>query len=213
MEGLIKYPKIEPEDNQFQFLSSQDLEKVEESREKWTLTDTMLCKMESSLKGLKVKYILELVDAIVWKFFRAMEIRKKEKLFYYGTPCSEETGVWVPVSVPPVSENKHEEWDRGPCLNGGYFPDDGVRSNQFIGESKDLTMWDVFSEMLIVARGKVSSIASGDVQRYGITWLSSHLLEQTWKDMAQTLAEANFGNSLFLLFLILTIIFQLLFKF
>lgn len=23
MEGLIKYPKIEPEDNQFQFLSSQ----------------------------------------------------------------------------------------------------------------------------------------------------------------------------------------------
>ncbi|TYG63936.1 hypothetical protein ES288_D06G068300v1 [Gossypium darwinii] len=74
-------------------------------------------------------------------------------------------------------------------------------------------MWHVFSEMLIAARGKVSSIASGDVQRYGITWLSSHLLEQTWKEMAQTLAEANFGNNVFLLFLILTIIFQLLFKF
>ncbi|KAB1998412.1 hypothetical protein ES319_D12G087300v1 [Gossypium barbadense] len=177
MEGLIKYPKIEPEDNQFQFLSSQDLEKVEESREKWTLTDTDVMQDGKQLKRSESEVHPRVT----------MEIRKKEKLFYYDTPCSEETGVWVPVSVPPVSENKHEEWDRGPCLNGGYFPDDGVRSNQFIGESKDLTMWDVFSEI--------------------------RLLEQTWKEMAQTLAEANFGNSLFLLFLILTIIFQLLFKF
>nr|KJB48807.1 hypothetical protein B456_008G088000 [Gossypium raimondii] len=186
---------------------------MEESKEKWTLTDTDVMQDGKQLKRSESEVHPRVVDAIVWKFFRAMEIRKNEKLFYYDTPCSEETGVWVPMSVPPVSENKHEEWDRGPCLNGGYFPDDGVRSNQFIGESKDLTMWDVFSEMLIAARGKVSSIASGDVQIYGITWLSSHLLEQTWKEMAQTLAEANFGNNLFLLFLILTIIFQLLFKF
>ncbi|KAE8681119.1 hypothetical protein F3Y22_tig00111342pilonHSYRG00180 [Hibiscus syriacus] len=120
--------------------------------------------------------------------------QKQGKVFYYDNPISEETGVWTLVSVPPMTENKHEEWDRGLFLNGGHFPDDGLGSNQFTGDSKDLTMWDVFSELLIAARGKVSAIASGDVQRCGIAWLSNHLLEQTWNEMAQTLAEANFGN-------------------
>lgn len=56
-------------------------------------------------------------------------------------------------------------------------------------------MWDVVAEMLVAARGKVSAIASGDVHRCGISWISDHLLEQAWSEMAQTLTEANFGNS------------------
>ncbi|TYJ48304.1 hypothetical protein E1A91_A01G052700v1 [Gossypium mustelinum] len=194
MEGLIKYPQIEPEDNQFQFFSSQDLEKVEESREKCTLVNTDVMQDGKQLKRSESQVHPRVSGCNSMEILSSDGNQKKGEAFYYDTPFSEETGIWVPVSVPPVSENKHEEWDRGLCLNGGYFPDDGVRSNQFIEESKDLTMWDVLSEMLIAARGNVSSIASGDVQRYGITWLSSHLLEQTWKEMAQTLAEANFGN-------------------
>ncbi|KAH1120767.1 hypothetical protein J1N35_003927 [Gossypium stocksii] len=194
MEGLIKYPKIEPEDNQFQFFSSLDLEKVEESREKCTLLDADVMQDGKQLKRSESQVHPRVSGYNSMEILSSDGNQEKGEAFYYDTPFSEETGVWVPVSVPPVSENKHEEWDGGLCLNGGYFPDDGVRSNLFIEESKDLTMWNVFSEMLIAARGKVSSIASGDVQRYGITWLSSHLLEQTWKEMAQTLAEANFGN-------------------
>ncbi|KAJ4726497.1 RING/FYVE/PHD-type zinc finger family protein [Melia azedarach] len=118
--------------------------------------------------------------------------RKQGKIFYYDTPLSEETGAWIPVSVPPMSEGEQEEWKRGLQVDGGYFPDRDLDWNLFIGENKEMTMWDVFSEMLVAARGKVNAVASGDVNR--ISWISSHLLDQAWQEMAQTLTEANFGN-------------------
>ncbi|KDP21148.1 hypothetical protein JCGZ_21619 [Jatropha curcas] len=120
--------------------------------------------------------------------------QKLGKYFFYDSPLSEETGVWIPVSVPPMSESDHEEWSRGFHSNGGYFPEGDLGWNQYIGEEeKDLTMWDVIVEMLLAARGKVSSIASGDIHS-NFSWVSSHLLEQAWQEMAQTLTEANFGN-------------------
>ncbi|XP_057949748.1 uncharacterized protein LOC131144855 isoform X2 [Malania oleifera] len=115
---------------------------------------------------------------------------KRGKYFYYETPVAEETGVWIPVSVPPMLEDEHDEWMRGLCLNAGYFPEGDMS-----WEDKELTLWDVVVEMLFVARGKVSALASGDINRYQISWLSGHLLEQTWKEMAQTLTEANYGNA------------------
>ncbi|KAB5534535.1 hypothetical protein DKX38_017621 [Salix brachista] len=117
------------------------------------------------------------------------------KVFFYDTPHSEETGVWIPVSVPPMSESEHQEWIRGVPLSGGCFPDEDLDWNQLLEKNKELTMWDVVAEMLVAARGKVSAIASGDVHRCGISWISDHLLEHAWSEMAQTLTEANFGNS------------------
>ncbi|KAK4767859.1 hypothetical protein SAY87_003000 [Trapa incisa] len=116
------------------------------------------------------------------------------KYFYYDTPHSEETGMWIPVSVPPMSGSGNEGWNHGLSLNGDFFPDGDMGWDQFLGENKELTMWDVLMEVLIAARGKVNSITSGNIHRYGISWVSSHLLEQAWKEMAQTLTEANFGN-------------------
>uniref|UniRef100_A0A5B7B8F2 FYVE-type domain-containing protein n=1 Tax=Davidia involucrata TaxID=16924 RepID=A0A5B7B8F2_DAVIN len=116
------------------------------------------------------------------------------KYFYYDPPLSEETGVWIPVSVPPMSESEREEWNRGFSLNGGHFPDGDMGWNQFVGEDKEMTMWDVVLDMLLVGRGKVSALASGDLHGCRISWMSNHLLEQAWKEMAQTLTEANFGN-------------------
>ncbi|KAF8411091.1 hypothetical protein HHK36_003630 [Tetracentron sinense] len=119
---------------------------------------------------------------------------KQGKYFYYESPLSEKTGVWIPVSVPPMSESEHKEWNRGFCSNGGYFPEGDLGWSQFVGEDKELTMWDVVLEMLLAAQGKVSALTSGDVHRCSISWLSGHLLDQAWKEMAQTLTEANFSN-------------------
>ncbi|KAK3004608.1 hypothetical protein RJ639_018465 [Escallonia herrerae] len=118
---------------------------------------------------------------------------KREKYFYYDPPLVEETGVWIPVSVPPMSGSEHEEWTKGFGSNGGTFPEADMGWGQYAGEDQELTMWDVVVEMLLAARGKVSSFASGDVRQ--VSWISSHLIEQAWKEMAQTLTEPNFGTT------------------
>ncbi|CAL5410327.1 unnamed protein product [Camellia sinensis] len=82
------------------------------------------------------------------------------KYFCYDLPVSEETGVWIPVSVPPMSGSEHEEWNRGFSFGGGYFADGDMGWNQFVGEEKEMTMWDVVLDMLLVARGKVTALAS-----------------------------------------------------
>ncbi|CAL5425116.1 unnamed protein product [Camellia sinensis] len=85
------------------------------------------------------------------------------KYFCYDLPVSEETGVWIPVSVPPMSGSEHEEWNRGFSFGGGYFADGDMGWNQFVGEEKEMTMWDVVLDMLLVARGKVTALASGAI--------------------------------------------------
>ncbi|PIA42060.1 hypothetical protein AQUCO_02100126v1 [Aquilegia coerulea] len=120
--------------------------------------------------------------------------QKHGRYFYYESPLWEETGVWIPVSLPPMSESEHDEWTRGFCTNGGgYFPDD-MGWSQYVGEGKELTMWDVVLEMLLAARGQVKAIASGDIQGCMISWASNHLLEQAWKDVAETLSQVSYGN-------------------
>ncbi|RDY12328.1 hypothetical protein CR513_02885 [Mucuna pruriens] len=122
------------------------------------------------------------------------DLQKRGKYFYYDTPLHEETGVWIPVSVPPMLEVDHKEWTQGFHSNGGYFPDDDMGWSQCVGEERELTMWDVLAEMLLVARGKVTSLASGDIHPCNFSWISSNVLEQAWREMAQTLTDANFGN-------------------
>ncbi|KAM3284866.1 hypothetical protein P3S67_023665 [Capsicum chacoense] len=120
--------------------------------------------------------------------------QNQEKYFCYDSPLFGETGAWIPVSVPPMSDSEHKDWSRGFCSNGGYLPEGDTDWNQCIGEDKELTMWDVVLDMLLAARGKVHSLASGDVVG-NMSWISSHLVEQAWNEMAQTLTEANFGNA------------------
>jgi len=120
--------------------------------------------------------------------------QKQGKYFFYDSPLAEDTGVWIPVSVPPMLENDHEEWAKGFHSNGGYFPEGDMGWGQCLGEEKQLTMWDVIEEMLLMARGKVSALASGDIHRCTFSLVSNHILEQAWNEIAQTLTEANFGN-------------------
>lgn len=120
--------------------------------------------------------------------------KKPGKYFYYDLPLSEETGPWIPVSVPPMLEGENEEWSKALGVNGGYLPDGDMGWNQLIGEDKELTMWDVVTDMLLAAQGKVNALASGDIHRCRVSWISNHLLEQAWKEMAETLTEVNLSN-------------------
>ncbi|CAL9091890.1 unnamed protein product [Musa textilis] len=122
--------------------------------------------------------------------------RKSGKYFYYDSPLYEETGIWIPVSVPPMSESEHDEWSRGFGCNGGYFPEGEFSWDQSLGVDKEMTMWDVVSEMLLVVRHKLSGLASSDLKSCGMSWMSIELLEETWKEMANSLAETNYGHSM-----------------
>lgn len=134
------------------------------------------------------------LDVAVDNRRRDVPDQQQGRYFCYDAPLYEETGIWIPVSVPPMSESDHDEWRRGFGSNGGFFPEGDMGWNQFVGEDKELTMWDVVLEMLLAAQGKVTALANGELQSCRMSWLSGHLLEQAWKEMAQTLTEANFGN-------------------
>lgn len=129
----------------------------------------------------------QLMEESVEKRDSNISNKKIGKYFYYDAPLYEETGVWIPVSVPPLSKSEHEEWARG-----FLFPEkDFGWSNE---EERELTMWDVVAEMLYIARGKVTALAMGDIGR--LSFISTHLMEQAWKEMAETLTEANFNNTI-----------------
>lgn len=120
--------------------------------------------------------------------------RKLGRYFYYDSPLYEETGFWIPVSVPPMSEIDREAWNRGFGSNGAYFPEGDISWDQFAGEEKEMTMWDVVSEMLLAARGKMKALRSGELQKCRMSSISTDIFEQAWKEMAHTLTETNFGN-------------------
>ncbi|KAF5730751.1 hypothetical protein HS088_TW19G00347 [Tripterygium wilfordii] len=197
MEGHVQYPRIQVEDDHPKSLAHPISGEVEEHgqnnnlihRKDFVLEEKMplrSCENEEGPQGAGANSDLQGVSQAGHQ--------KQGKCFYYDTPLCEETGMWIPVSVPPLPESELEGWNRGLSVNGGYFPDEDMGWNQFIGQSKELTMWDVVTEMLVAARGKVSSVVSKDVHRGKTSWMSNHLLEQAWKEMAQTLTEANFGN-------------------
>lgn len=194
MDAKLGYPRIDLDDYQPNFLSHTVSGGVEEPNEGRFLAAT---------SDLGNQENAPLSDDETMTNHRTMvgdEVQNDSshltvgKYFCYDSPVSEETGVWIPVSVPPMSETEREEWNRGFCLAGAYFPESDMGWSQFGGEEKEMTMWDVVLDMLLVARGKVNAIASGDVHGRAFSWLSSHLLEQAWKEMAQTLTEANFDN-------------------
>ncbi|XP_022927459.1 uncharacterized protein LOC111434279 isoform X1 [Cucurbita moschata] len=120
--------------------------------------------------------------------------KNRGNYFYYDLPMLEDTGVWIPISVPPMSETDHEEWAKGFHLNGGCFPEGESGWSQCFEVEKELTMWDVIVEMLLAARGKVGSMTSMSNNGYRLSWISSHMVEQALNELAHSLTEANFGN-------------------
>ncbi|KAA8524022.1 hypothetical protein F0562_010547 [Nyssa sinensis] len=192
MDARVQYPKIQLDDYEPKPFSRTFPGGVEEQRK-----DSDLVATPNFVNTEKIQVLdneTEALEGLSEENDSNAGHQTPGKYFYYDPPLSEETGVWIPVSVPPMSKTEREEWNRGFSLNGGQFPDGDMDWNQFIGEDKEMTMWDVVLDMLLVGRGKVSALASGDLHGCRISWMSNNLLEQAWKEMAQTLTEANFGN-------------------
>ncbi|KAK9153108.1 hypothetical protein Sjap_000588 [Stephania japonica] len=122
--------------------------------------------------------------------------QKHDRYFIYDSPHYEETGDWIPISVPPMSESGHEDWRRGLGSNKGFLLEEEMGWDQFVEEEKQITMWDVVLEMLLAARGKMNSFSPVDVCGNQMYWMSNHFLEQTWKDMSQTLSQEHFANAM-----------------
>ncbi|KAJ7948791.1 RING/FYVE/PHD-type zinc finger family protein [Quillaja saponaria] len=192
MEERVQYPKIELEEDKPRFFSQLVAQEVEDQSEKISTSNykeeekTQLEKHGNEVSRSTKGNCLQNVSGA--------NNERKGKFFCYDTPLLEETGPWIPVSFPPMAENQNEEWNRGLSLNGGYIPDGEMGWNQFTGDDCELTMWDVVTEMLDAARGKVRTIASGDFRKCSISWLTDELLEHVWREKAQTLTEANFGK-------------------
>lgn len=87
---------------------------------------------------------LELSQAEESKTYMAESYRKQGKYFYYDSPHYEDTGILIPVSVPPLSEKDHKEWRRGFSGEGAFFPEGEISWDDFAGDDKEITMWDVF---------------------------------------------------------------------
>jgi hypothetical protein len=110
---------------------------------------------------------------------------------YYDCPLREQTGIWVPPSVPPMTKHDHEEWQKGFGSNSGYFIDEEWDIDEDI---REMTMWDVFSEMAAAGRDKLLSVASFDLGRHSMSLISHFLLQAALEDKTQTLAEASVGS-------------------
>lgn len=115
-----------------------------------------------------------------------------QKYFYYDLPLLEETGPWIPVSVPPMSSSDHEGWNRGLCVTGGYFPEEDFGWQH---EDQELTMWTVVSEMLSVIPRKVGSSFAGAIPSVPNRLMARGTLEHAWKEMAETLSDSTFSTA------------------
>uniref|UniRef100_A0A0D6QS76 FYVE-type domain-containing protein n=1 Tax=Araucaria cunninghamii TaxID=56994 RepID=A0A0D6QS76_ARACU len=117
------------------------------------------------------------------------------RYFYYDSPHVEETGAWIPVSVPPMSESDHQEWTRSLGVDGGYFPEEDTGWQY---GNQELTLWTVVSEMLAVISEKVISYAGpkplSSQSSFAYRLMPKRILEQAWREMALTLTDTSFSN-------------------
>lgn len=175
--NVVRYPIIHLDDYEPKFLTSKVSEGVNDYNKINDIGETSdLPKEENS--------VLESEKTDTHEDSTTLS-EKENQFFYYDPPLTEDTGVWIPVSIPPMSESQHEEWNRGLGIQSNTEWDD------FVNEDKELTLWDVVLDMLLAAQGKVRSITSGDSYAYQISWLSDQLLEHTWKEVSNNLTEVN----------------------
>lgn len=120
-------------------------------------------------------------------------MKESGEQIYGSFPVSEQTGTWVPASVPPMTKHDHEEWQKGFGYNSECFSEEEYKWDIDEG-TLEMTMWDVLVEMVAAGKDKILSIASFDLGRFGMSMVSDAFLEQALKDKAQTLEDVSAGS-------------------
>ncbi|KAJ1259516.1 hypothetical protein BS78_10G162200 [Paspalum vaginatum] len=137
-------------------------------------------------EGLGVVRAYELSDEMT-------AMKESGEDIYDSYPVSEQTGIWVPASVPPMTKDDHEQWQKGFGYKSECFPEEEYKWD-IDEENWDMTMWDVLAEMVVAGKDKLLSIASFDLGRYGMSMISDVFLEEALKDKAQTLEDISAGS-------------------
>ena len=135
---------------------------------------------------------LDVVNACEFRDEMTTSKESRENI-YDSFPLCEQTGIWVPASVPPMTKHDHEEWQKGFGYNSGCFPEEEYQWD-IDEENLEMTMWDVLSEMIIAGKDKILSIASFDIGKYGMSMVSDFFLEEALKDKPQTLEDISAGS-------------------
>jgi SH3 domain-containing YSC84-like protein 1 len=116
-------------------------------------------------------------------------VRESAENMYSKSPLHEQTGIWVPASVPPMTKHDHEEWQKGFGYSRGCFQEEEY--NWDIDEENwEMTMLDVLTEMFVAGKDKILSVASHDFGRHSMSLVSQFFLEAALKDETQTLQDA-----------------------
>ncbi|KAJ3692107.1 hypothetical protein LUZ60_012457 [Juncus effusus] len=127
------------------------------------------------------------------------------KYFYYDSPLYEETGIWIPVSVPPMTGTSFPDSSAPFLSSGAYFPDEEFNWDPLTTPtSSETTMWDIFTEMALTSKSKLSSLTSlNNIYHQAVSLTSiptplSHdpdqtALQEAWKEITTTLSQAQYG--------------------
>eukprot|EP00249_Psilotum_nudum_P021058 c27953_g2_i1 orf=539-2308(+) len=105
--------------------------------------------LESRVKHAEVEHgrISEVVSQ------RALSKQDRHrKFFFYDLPLPEETGAWIPVSVPPIGDTSNLACVEGNDSDGGFFPEECAWINEREG-APELTMWSILMEIVSIACG------------------------------------------------------------
>ena len=113
---------------------------------------------------------LDVVNACEFRDEMTTSKESRENIYASFSLC-EQTGIWVPASVPPMTKHDHEEWQKGFGYNSGCFPEEEYQWD-IDEENLEMTMWDVLSEMIIAGKDKILSIASFDLGKHGMSMVS-----------------------------------------
>ncbi|KAK3130621.1 hypothetical protein QOZ80_6BG0495810 [Eleusine coracana subsp. coracana] len=119
-------------------------------------------------------------------------IKETGEDMYRKFPLHEQTGIWVPASVPPMTKHDHEEWQKGFGYNKGCFEEE--YNWDIDDENWEMTMWDVLADMFVAGKEKILSVASYDFGRHGMSLVSQFFLEEALKDKSQTVQDTYVGS-------------------
>eukprot|EP00249_Psilotum_nudum_P021057 c27953_g1_i1 orf=572-2269(+) len=119
----------------------------------------------------------------------SFEQDRHQKFFFYDLPLPEETGAWIPVSVPSIGDASDLTFVESNDCDGGFFPEECPSINGREG-TPELTMWTILMEIIsVTCRSWNQRCISGKAQACRKVQLEEGTLEG-WMDIFDPYASS-----------------------